>query len=619
MHRLKPPADAFDRLRATEIFSIMDTEGLWHLSEELEWLHLGGGEILFRPGDPSDGMYIVIHGRLQVGSEDAEGRFHARGEIRHGESLGEMSLLSGESHNSLCRALRDSELVHLSRECFERTMGSKPEILRHLTKLIIRRLRGSRLKSNTTELRRLSLSLMAGSREAPAPEFARCLAATLESAGQKVRVLDRAIVESALFKGATDLGPDDGRHHELVGWLSEQEARHETLLYVADPAPTAWTRRCLRQTGHAILVVEPGMESTLGAYTEARRLEGLLPRAELVLLHPPAAQRPSGTSRWLDRGPFEAHHHVVWGPQPDLGRVVRRLTGQALGLVMGGGGARGFAHIGVMRAIREAGFEIDRTGGSSMGAVIAAECALGWEWKPMVEANRRALVNERPFRDFTLPFISICSGGDLRRTLRDNFGGIDIEDLWIPYFCQSSDLSTGKPVVHTRGELHEALRASTAIPGIQPPAVQGGHLLVDGAVLDNLPVRTMREMGEGPVLASDVTPHAEFEAGSRHSEAPGPWAFLLDRLRRKKRHERFPGIIRILMRSALLPGIEGTEGVTRMADLVIAPPLGTISMFDWDSIDRSVEIGFEHTLREVKRWAAARARRDPPGPPSPTS
>lgn len=612
MHRLKPPADAFDRLRATEMFSMMDTETLWLLAEELEWMHLGGGETLFRPGDPTEGLYVVIHGRLQVGSEDAEGRFHPRGEIRHGESLGEMSLLSGESHGSLCRALRDTELVHLSRECFERTMGSRPEILRHLTKLILRRLRGHRNNVAPVELRRLSLTLMCGSKEAPVGPFAFQLMEALSKAGQRVKIMDCVAVETALFKGATDLLPEDQRHHELVGWLSEQEAKHDALLFVADSSPSAWTRRCLRQTGHALLVTESGGESCLGSYTEARRLEGLAPRAELVLLHPPTAQRPSGTSKWLDRGPFEAHHHVVWGPKPDLSRVVRRLTGQALGLVMGGGGARGFAHIGVMRAIREAGFEIDRVGGSSMGAVIAAECALGWEWAFMVEANRRALVNERPFRDFTLPFISICSGADLRRTLKDNFGGIDIEDLWIPYFCQSSNLSSGKPKVHTRGELHEALRASTAIPGIQPPAVQGGELLVDGAVLDNLPVRTMREMGEGPVLASDVTPHMEFEAGSRHTEAPGPWSFLLDRLRRRKRHERFPGIVRILMRSALLPGIEGTEGVLRLADLTLSPPLGTISMFDWDSIDRSVEIGFEHTLKEVRKWALSRPRRDPP-------
>src|SRR6202035_4079754 len=193
---------------------------------------------------------------------------------------------------------------------------------------------------------------------------------------------------------------------------------------------------------------------------------------------------------WLEGSPVALHHHV--GDAADLGRLARLITRRGGRLVLSGGGARGFAHLGIIRALREARVPIDFVGGSSIGSIIAAGVAVGWSDDEMRLRYRRSFVDTNPVNDYTFPFVALTRGRKVSRLLQREYGDILIEDLRRPFFCVSANLSTGRALEHRDGRLADALRASVAIPGVLPPVFHGDDVLVDGATINNLPVDVMQ-------------------------------------------------------------------------------------------------------------------------------
>jgi len=219
-------------------------------------------------------------------------------------------------------------------------------------------------------------------------------------------------------------------------------------------------------------------------------------RAELVLLHEGSITR-GGAARWLAVQPGIQHHHVT--STEDIPRVARMLTGRGVGLVLSGGGARGFAHIGVVKALREAGVPIDLVGAPVWEASWRRGCSM--LERPGIEgAVPRCVCPGQALRDYTLPFVSLVSGRKVSRLLRKDCGDIHIEDLPLTFFCVSSNLTTGHSMVHRRGLLWLWLRASVAIPGVLPPSYTRVRCSWT-RTMNNLPVDAMRELGRGPVIA----------------------------------------------------------------------------------------------------------------------
>jgi len=182
----------------------------------------------------------------------------------------------------------------------------------------------------------------------------------------------------------------------------------------------------------------------------------------------------------------------------DLGRLARLLTRRGVGLVLSGGGARGFAHLGVIRALREARVPIDFVGGSSIGSIIAAGVAVGWSDDEMRMRYRRSFVDTNPVNDYTFPFVALTRGRKVSRLLQREYGDVLIEEPAPAFFfCVSANLTTGRALEHRDGRLADALRASVAIPGVMPPAYRGEDVLVDGAAINNLPVDIMHTTHRG--------------------------------------------------------------------------------------------------------------------------
>lgn len=267
--------------------------------------------------------------------------------------------------------------------------------------------------------------------------------------------------------------------------------------------------------------------------------------------------------------------------------LARRLTGRAVGLVLSGGGARAFAHLGVYDELLAAGVRIDRVGGSSMGALLAAFIARGSSPDEIHAIFQRDFAERNPTNDYTLPAFSLIRGRKTRGMLAQRFGDVRIEQLPRRFYCVSCDLIGREIVLHRSGLLRDALYASIAIPGVYPPVRDGvGRLLVDGGVLDNLPVEPMASAGEGPVIAVDV---------GQRPDPPAPVGGdgRLGRLGRAVTGSdvRLPRIGETLMRTVAVGSADSVAAALRHADLVIAPRVDGVRMLDWKQLDRAREIG----------------------------
>jgi predicted acylesterase/phospholipase RssA len=281
-------------------------------------------------------------------------------------------------------------------------------------------------------------------------------------------------------------------------------------------------------------------------------------------------------------------------------RLARFLTGSAVGLVLSGGGARGFAHIGILRALEECAIPVDFIGGTSMGAVIAAQHASGWNWQTMARVNRDQWSRYHPQRNFTLPLVALNSGTRMDQMLREMFGEAEIQNLHGKFFCVSTNLTRADTMIHRAGLLWKAVRASLSIPGIGPPAIENGEIFVDGGLVNNVPVDIMRRLCQGAVCAIDVSEQLEFKSQLRESYSVSGWNFLWRRLNPLANKPDLPSIFNILYRATTVGSLRTIEIVKAAADLYLNPPVSEFGIFDWRSIDKIIDAGYHYGLAALK-------------------
>lgn len=586
-------ADTATFLASTPLFQLMDEAALREVESEVERVSLPGGATLMRQGDPGDSLYVVLNGRFRVTVTQPDGREQVVGEVGRGESVGEMAILTGEQRSATVRAVRDTEVLKLSKAGFDRLVRRSPETAIQLARLLVKRLQ-QQLHPPRAVHAPATIAVLPAGRETAVRDFAGRLATALSTIGPTLH-LDSARIESYLGQDASSTHPGDVGHRRIVGWLTEAETRHQFVLYEADPAPSPWTSRCLRQADRILLVGRAGSPPAIGETEIALwRREPGTPAApvELVLLYDGTPGAPSATRDWLRERHVAMHHHVRVGVPDDFARLARMLTGRAVGLVLGGGGARAFAHIGVVRALQEARVPIDLVGGASMGAVIAAQHALGWDHETMLRATRRAFVESGRLFDYTIPVVSLIRGRRIFGRLADMFGDVRIEDLWLKYFCVTSNLTRAEVAVHEGGPLVRFLAASISVPALGPPLFDHGNLHVDGSVLNALPADVMKRFGRGPVVAVQVTPRVELTTQAQFRDVMPVWPVLWNRLNPFAPKLGIPSIVQILLRTVLLGSIHSAEEAKRRVDLYIHPPVDGFDMFDWKSLDRIVEAGY---------------------------
>jgi predicted acylesterase/phospholipase RssA/CRP-like cAMP-binding protein len=585
-------------LTAIPLFAGIQPATLEALSAGTTWLSLAGGATLFEEGDPSDALFVVVRGTLHVLLNEPGGETRTVGFLSPGSLVGELGVLLAESRSATIQVVRDAELLRVPGDVFMRCLGDDAAL-----GVAVARLLGQRLKRTTRQpriqarVRTVALVPLGGQ---PLPgEFAQSLCDALSALGATPSRLSSAGIDRQLGDGVSAISrgeQGDGRILELCDAL---EREHSVVIYEADPSPGAWTARCLRQADLALLVgdaARPQPPDALEQTVAAGRPAGAI---GLVLVRDTPA--PSATIDWLRHRSVGGHHHLRLGHRADYQRLARFVTGAANGLVLSGGGARGFAHIGVIKALHELHVPVDVVGGSSMGAIIAAQFAAGYDADAMIDLNRRAFSGS-DFSDYTVPSVALRKGASTVRRLTAMFGDRQIEDLPVRFFCITSDLTNARARVHDRGPLWLWTRASCSIPGLAPPISSDGSLLVDGGLLNNLPVDVMRLRCSGAVIAVNVTPTVDLTTDAPLEAHMSGWPHLWRALRPDPMLRSFPNIAQILSRTVFVSSVRDGQEKARLSDLLLEPPLDGVGMGSFDAIDRVVESGYRHALERLAAW-----------------
>ena len=292
--------------------------------------------------------------------------------------------------------------------------------------------------------------------------------------------------------------------------------------------------------------------------------------------------------------------------QRDFARLARFLNDRSVGLALGGGFARGIGHIGVIRAMRELDIPIDMVGGTSMGAIIAGQCALEWDCQRMLEITCRHSA-ESMERDYTLPVVSFMTGQKISRVVTSIAGNMDIEDMWLPFFCISASLTRGEMKVHSSGNTALSVIASARAPGLFPPVTWDNELLVDGALVNLVPSDVMRDfVGQGTAVSVDVSAPVEYGEVDFGLSFTG-WEGLRRRFGLFTRVQRVPGLLDLLMRS-LEFGRTPAARLRYLADAYLTLPLGNFRCRDFRHGPEMAEIGYRFAMEYFEKWLASRGR-----------
>lgn len=562
-------------LRRVPVLSGLDDELLSRLAEQVARVSVRAGDWLVREGDVADSLYVIRSGRLEVIAEGPPETVIRI--LRRGAVLGELALLTEEVRSASVRARRDSELLKLGRRQFEDLISDAPGFALGLTHAMGAQLAASRTPAVSAEPPR-RIAALPLDQGAPVTEAADLM-------------LDELRRHGSVAKLTSEPGQDSA---EMFSRLDRAESEVDRVVLIGDSSTPGdeWTDFCVREAD-SLFALSSGSPSR-----EWLDHPDALVGCELVVL------ADAVTDEVLDALQPREVQVLPEGSdlQPSVDLTARRLAGRAVGVVLSGGGARAFAHIGVMQELAQAGVTIDRIGSVSLGSLVGAGLAAGHRPDDLAGAIRRAVIDMNPTGDYTLPLFSIIRGARVRSLLRGFFGDRRIEELRTRYFSVSCDLIDRQPVVHKTGPLFDAVQASLSIPGVFPPMSNAdGQLLVDGGVLDNLPVGTMASTGEGPVIAVDVTGRmGEFRKPSR----PG-----LARLGRPIRRyltgseAEVPRLGETIVRTVTVGSSDTAEAARRHADLVIQPQVEGVGILDWRQLDRVVEKG---------REAARRALESPP-------
>ncbi len=596
-------SDPLARLEVENQWLNFEQEILRQIEEAVDWVTLSRGDFLFHQGDRAEGAYVLVSGILQVRIRDESDKEWVVAEASPGEIIGEVALITEQDRIASILATRDCELFRLPRAVFTRIIEKYPQIMMSVCRSIFERL-GKNTPGLTFRSRSPNIAVLPASGDVPIDALCDDLVAALSEHGPVEHLLSQEVDRTLGQPGISHSDRNEPSNIRLVQWLNGREAKHRYVLYQAEPEWSVWTERCVRQADHVIVVAD-----SRGAPDSAvarARPAGPGQRWSLLLLHCADTDRPRDTGRWLAATETESVFHLRRDHDGDLKRLARILSGNAVGLVLGGGGARGFAHLGVLQALEELGVSVDMVGGTSIGAPIAGWIAQG---KRASECIPAALNAFHSVIDVTLPTTSLIAGKRVAQSLINETAGWDIEDYWLPFYCVSTNLTTARSVIHRLGNSVRAIRASLSIPGVLPPVSEGGELLVDGGVLNNLPINVMRELNpSGIIIAVDVQSPRGIEAKGEYGISLSGWRQLLDKILPWRRAVRAPQLAAVIMQSMMVGSNQARDHMLQqeLADLYLNIHVPGVGMLQFEAIEKAVRIGYERAIQPLTKWVASR-------------
>jgi EmrB/QacA subfamily drug resistance transporter len=567
---------AADFLARAPLFAGLEAPLREALAGRVRAVRVKAAEWLFHEGDPGDALYVVRAGRLEVVDEAAGVVIR---ELGRGDAFGELALLDSSPRTASIRAARASDLLVVDRRDFEELLQGSQAMSLALNRVLARQLRESRAPAPKARPRPATVAVVALNDGLALDDLTRRLALALKSH-----------VSSTLLDGSEAAADthESGLASVYAPLLDRAEAENDLVLLAGGSvlAGEPWTEFCLQQADRILAVTAGGpVPELLGARPELRGCE--LVGYDVA----PGSRALEGWAAVLE--PIESHIVRENDLDSDLERAARRLSGRSVGIVLSGGGARGFAHIGVLEELTAAGVTIDRVAGVSMGAYVGAMFAMGMDADEIDARCFGEWVQRYPLRDYTVPRHALIRGRRAEAMLRRTFGEVTIEELACSFMCGCAELRSGRLVVARSGPLWERVGFSMCIPVLAPPQVRGREVFIDGSLVDNLPVETMADLGEGPIIAVDVK--ASFDSSSANPAASETRA----------RSARAPSLGETLTRVLLLGSTNTSDAARRHADIIIKPNAEGVGLLEFHQLDAAREAGRTATREALDATLAA--------------
>jgi lysophospholipid hydrolase len=576
-------------------------------------------------------------GELEVMTEDT------RPATLHAIRDTELAKLPRTLFNSLAQehpsiTIQISKLIAQRMRSLVEEMGSERRSSKEPTAL-------SDASTSTLNLRTVTvLPVTAG---VPVIDFGNRLLAALSQVGVAggATILNQSIILNHLGRHAfSRMG-----RLKLTQYLADLEEKYGMVIYVADTSVNSpWTQTCISQADCILLVGLAESSPNIGEYEKFLLGMKTTSRKELVLLHLERFSRPGLTRKWLRNRVWinGDHHHIQMAfrttpettphnqprrlghvikqrvqvlqaeiqkytsrrirPTPlystetpfkgDLHRLARRLCGRSVGLVLGGGGARGIAHVGIIRALEEAGIPIDIIGGTSIGAFIGALYARDADVVPMLgRAKKFAGRMGSMWRfalDLTYPTASYTTGHEFNRGIFKTFGDSQIEDFWLSFYCNTTNISKSRPEIHTSGYAWRYVRASMSLAGLLPPMCDEGSMLLDGGYIDNLTVAHMKSLGADLVFAVDVGSLDDTTPQQFGDSLSGFWT-VFNRWNPFSSTPNPPSLSDIQARLAYVSSVDALERAKNTPGcLYMRPPIDAYGTLDFGKFDEIYEVGY---------------------------
>uniref|UniRef100_A0AC34Q9K7 Uncharacterized protein n=1 Tax=Panagrolaimus sp. JU765 TaxID=591449 RepID=A0AC34Q9K7_9BILA len=607
----------------------------------MDWVMLDSGQAVYRLGDNADAMFVVLSGRLRCVDKKT-----AVAEFGRGDVLGMVELIQKKPRTTTVLAVRFSQLARLPDGLINFIKILFPQVGFRLVRLLGMSYNETRhaylspplfsldnaAPDSMAQLKNLhTVAIIAASPTVPIISFTcelyHALSPSMKVLRLSARQVGRCLGEDCLEKLAD---------FRLMHWLNTQEDTYQLVIYECDYEPTHWTRRCLRQAD-TILVVAQGSEKAREKpfFEEHLKMnqDGIRTRKELILLWNMKTEQPKGTYEWLKGSWFSGHYHVrapfrmfrsmtsegqldevavldfyqkeVFGDKvdanSDFARLGRILTGNAIGLVLGGGGARGASHVGIIQALQHYGIPIDIVGGTSIGSMIGGLFAEDPYKTSKFHARAKIWFETmsslwRKLWDLTYAHSAMFTGAGFNRTLQDLFSDISIEDLWLPYFCITTDITSSEMRVHRSGPLWMYCRASMSLAGYLPPLCDPAdtHLLLDGGYVNNLPADVIRSIGARVVIAVDVGSATENNLYNYGDHLSGFWV-LWKRFWPWTEPVRILGMEEIQSRLAFVSCVRQLELVKKAPYChYLRPPIEGFKTLDFAKYDMIRAIGLQY-------------------------
>ena len=616
--------------------------------------------IIVREGDPGDSLFIVEAGLVEVFLHSATGETTVLTRLGPGEAFGEMSVLTGEPRSAGVRAIAPTIVRVVPREGFLQAAAETPLLLFNLSRVLVGRL--SRANQQAADVRGSEVVAIIGRLppligSLVATNVAAAVSATTR---QRVLLVDRPDGQASTLPGrersprladvwarsegplrvpalrfgsarfmAVGLPPGGGLFEgiqplslgEALAWFRHNarftilnlvgENREDVLSILphvdrtyllvttaqlsttfADELVSGFSalRPEVRERSFPVLLSDEGLSLTA---VKARSIERLGVPARVILSGP--AQLLRDAARHRPPLAIEARHLSFSRAMHWLARDIARLK---VGVALGSGGARGFAHVGALRFLEENDIPNDYLAGTSMGSVIGAPRALGMD---TVQGQETMRMLHDKFTNLLKPKFGlgmlqgIFSPEAVEATYRELVGDATFEELPVPFAVVAADLETSRPIVFTQGPLADALRASSSIPGVWPPKIIGNMRLVDGAVLNPVPTQPVRDLGADIVIAVDLSAKGDAPVAEGRNQ---------------------PNVLQTVMRCVDIMTADRAVRDCLLADVVIRPKFEVTGWKSFDQADAYAEAGYQagqqvfSTIQKLLPWLDRSRDRD---------